>query len=179
MSLPTLLTWEKSERTPEHVGKQDLLRGELLEVPPARARDHDIAEELFLRLRAAVRSANERGEAPSLGRARFHSGYKLGDRSWLRPETSVTHAGQTAGDYMEGAPAIAIEVVSTDDTPRTLAIKTELYFEFGARELWRVSRLDGHVVVHAAGLGPVTFRDFVTTPLLPGFTLNVPEILSV
>jgi hypothetical protein len=44
MSLPTLLTWEKSERTPEHVGKQDLLRGELLEVPPARDLDHDIAE---------------------------------------------------------------------------------------------------------------------------------------
>jgi Uma2 family endonuclease len=70
-------------------------------------------------------------------------------------------------------------VVSSDHTPRTLAIKAELYFEFGALELWRVSRVDGHVVVHAAGLGPVTISDILTTPLLPGFTLNVGEILSV
>ena len=179
MSTTALLTWEEFEQTPEHPGKQELLRGELLEVPPARARDHEIAEELFLRLRAAVRSAHERGEAASLGRARFHLGYKLADRSWLRPDASITHAGQTAREYMEGAPAIAIEVVSTDDTPRTLSIKTELYFEFGAREVWRVSREEGHVVLHAAGLSPVTIRDFVTTPLLPGFTLNVQEILSV
>ncbi len=149
-------------------------------MPPARARDHDIAEALFWLLRAAVRSAHERGQAASLGRVWFHLGYKLGDRSWLKPEVSVTHTVQREGDYMGDAPAIAIEVISSDDTPRTLAIKTELYFDFGARELWRVSRDQGHVVVHVAGAGsPVTIRDLVTTPLLPGFTLNVQEILSV
>jgi hypothetical protein len=35
------------------------------------------------------------------------------------------------------------------------------------------------VVVHVAGAEPVTVRDFLTTPLLPGFALDVQEILSV
>jgi Uma2 family endonuclease len=180
MSTPTLLTWEEFKQTPEHVGKQELLRGELLELPPASARDSRIFHRIFFRLMAALQEAHARGEATSLGGVRIRLGYRLGGATWLNPDASITHAEQPEGDYMEGAPAIAIEVVSSDDTPRTLSIKTELYFEFGAREVWRVSRDQGHVVVHVAGAGsPVTIRDFVRTPLLPGFTLNVQEILGV
>jgi Uma2 family endonuclease len=80
---------------------------------------------------------------------------------------------------MEGSPAIAIEVVSPSNTPQTLAEKTAAYFDSGALEVWHFFPDERHVVVHMAGAEPVTVRDFVTTTLLPGFTLNVQEILSL
>lgn len=42
-------------------------------------------------------------------------GYRLAD-SWVQPDVSVTNEGQTVGKYLEGAPAIAIEVVSPSNT---------------------------------------------------------------
>jgi Uma2 family endonuclease len=65
------------------------------------------------------------------------------------------------------------------NTPRELAIKTAIYFEFGALEVWHFYPDERHVVVHGAGAEPVTIHDFVTTPLLPGFALDLQEILSV
>ncbi len=65
----------------------------------------------------------------------------------------------------------------TQHAPCVLPIKTRLYFEFGALEIWRCYPEEGHTVVHVAGADPVIIRDFVRTPLLPGFALSVQEIL--
>ena len=88
----------------------------------------------------------------------------------------VTHAKQTIKDYAEGSPAIAIEVVSPGNTPQKVAKKTAAYFEFGALEVWDFYPDESHAVVHLAGADPVTIRDFLTTPPLPGFKLDVQDI---
>jgi Uma2 family endonuclease len=178
MATSTQLTWEEFERLPDQAGKQELLKGELIELPPAKDRHHNISESIRDLLKAAIEEAHARGQALDLGRAHQEKGYRLGYRNWLQPDVSVTHAGQTAGDYMEGAPAIAIEVVSPNNTPRALAIKTALYFEFGALEVWHFyPDEDRRVVVYVAGAEPVTVRDFVKTALLPGFVLDVQDTL--
>jgi hypothetical protein len=46
-------------------------------------------------------------------------------------------------------------VVSAAQTPRALAIKTKLYFEFGVLEVWHFYPEDGHAVVHVGGADPV------------------------
>jgi Uma2 family endonuclease len=177
MLRPTMLTWEQFEQLPDEPGKQELLEGELLEFPCPKFRHTKRATQIFIGLNAALEEAHARGEAPSLDEAYVEMGYKLGDRTWLRPEVSLTHPDQPVHDYMEGSPAIAIEIISPPNTPRVLAIKTRLYFEFGAVEIWRFYPEEGHVVVHAAGADPVIIRDFIRTPLLPGFALDVQEIL--
>ena len=177
MATTTVLTWEEFLRLPDQPGKQELVKGELIELPSAKDRHHNISELIRDSLKGALEQAHARGEAQRLGRAHHEKGYRLGRRTWLQPDVSVTHAGQTAGDYMQGSPAIAIEVVSPANTPRALAAKTALYFEFGALEVWHFSPDEGHAVMQIAGAEPVIVRDFVTTPLLPGFALNLQEIL--
>lgn len=63
-----------------------------------------------------------------LGRAHHEMGYQLGSDGWLRPDVSITHAGQQAGRYYEGAPAIAIEIVSASNTAEEMESKIRLYF---------------------------------------------------
>jgi Uma2 family endonuclease len=179
MATTTLLTWEEFERLPDDPGKRELLKGELIELPPPKDQHNGSAHRILFRLCATLEEAHARGEALSLGEARLERGYLLGGKNWLQPDVSVTHANQTIKDYAEGSPAIAIEVVSPSNTPRFLAEKTAAYFEFGALEVWHFYPDERHVVVHVAGAEPVTICDFVTTPLLPGFTLNVQEILSL
>lgn len=105
-------------------------------------------------------------------------GYKLGG-GWVQPDVSVTFAFQTDGQYLQGAPAIAIEVVSPSNTAEVLDIKTDLYFEFDAREVWRVYPKTRHVAVHLAGSDKVVLQhESVTTPLIPGLVLTVAEILG-
>ncbi len=178
MATTTLLTWEEFERLPDRSGKRELLKGELIELPPPKDRHNERAHRILFRLCAALEEAHARGEALGLGEARLERGYQLGGENWLQPDVSVTHAGQTIKDYAEGSPAIAIEVVSPGNTPQALANKTRTYLEFGALEVWHFYPDERHVVVYVAGAAdPVIIRDFLTTPLIPGFTLNVQDIL--
>ncbi len=179
MATTTLLTWEEFEQLPDQPGKRELLKGELIELPPPISRHNKSSRLAFLRLNTAVEQAHARGEARGLGDAYHEMSYQLARESWLQPDVSVAHAEQPEGKYMEGSPAIAIEVVSPSNTPRILAEKTAAYFKFGALEVWHFFPDERHAVVYLAGAEPVTVRDFVTTPLLPGFALNVQEILSL
>src|ERR1700686_5267362 len=90
----TLLTFEEFEKLPSRPGKQELLRGELIEMPPAKRKHNKRAERLFLLLHTALAEMHTRGAALQLGEACFEMGYKLGKRSWLIPDVSITHAGQ-------------------------------------------------------------------------------------
>ncbi len=147
-----------------------------LELDPLADR---IARGLVVPLSAALERSHTRGEALRLGQARIRRGYSVGYRFWFHPDASITHAGHTPRDYMDGSPAIAIEVVLPSDTPGRLSLRTSIYFDTGALEVWHFYPDERHVVVHVAGAEPVTVRDFVTTPLIPGFALDVQEMLSV
>ncbi len=176
----TLLTFEEFEQLPDQPGRRELLEGELIELALADVNHSRISHWIFRRLDAAVMEAHARGEASELGEVFIETGYKLAGDGYVQPDVSVMHAGQLAGKYFHGAPAIAIEVVSPSNTAEALDIKTELYFQFGALEVWRVYPKTRHVVIHIAGSSQaVTERESVRTPLLPGFELNVQEIFSV
>ncbi len=174
-----LLTFEEFERMEEEACKQELLEGELIEMPPPEYRHNTTSEEIFLALRAALAEAHSRGEAQDLGRVHFEMGYRPTKRSWFIPDVSVTHAAQTVGKYLEGAPAIAIEVVSPEQRAEALDRKTHLYFERGAREVWHLYMNTRHMMVYTGS--PLQVRvetETVTTPLLPGFSLSLRQILG-
>src|SRR5262245_34688931 len=108
----TLLSFEEFEQLPEQPGKSELLRGELLELPPAKLRHYRSALWLYQQLDVAIRAAHVHGECRELGEACIEAGYRLSPISWVQPDVSVTHARQSEGDYFLGAPAIAIEILS-------------------------------------------------------------------
>jgi Uma2 family endonuclease len=175
----TLLTFAEFERLPDQPGKLELLKGELIELPPPELTHDRTSRRIFRRLDTAVAEAHARGEAGELGEVCIETGYQLDRNSWVRPDVSVAHAHQPEGQYFEGAPAIAIEVVSPSNTADELAAKTRLYFQHGAREVWRVYQKAQYVEVHVpGGSREVLLHESLTTPLLPGFSMPVTELLG-
>jgi Uma2 family endonuclease len=178
-TVKTLLTFEEFEQLPDQPGKQELVRGELIELPPADYKHHFIAHLIYGFLKAALDQAQARGETGELGRVFHEMGYLLPGACWLQPDVSVTHAGQPIEKYLIGAPAIAIEVISPSNTPKRIAVKTELYFECGALEVWCFSPKKRRASIRVPGSERAIAVDgVITTPLLPGLALSVQEIFG-
>ena len=93
-AVKTLVTFEEFERMDEKPGKQELIRGELVELPPPELPHHKVLRRLFLALNAAVEAAQHLGQARDLGVTYPEMGYKFPEGSWLQPDISVTYAGQ-------------------------------------------------------------------------------------
>jgi len=175
-TITTLLTFEEFERLPDQPGKHELLEGELIELPPAESQHNRIAHRIQKLLTSALEAAHARGEAGELGEVFHDMGYKLAANAYVQPDVRITHAAQPETKYFDLSPAIAIEVVSPANTLRIIEKKTELYFRYGGREVWRVYPKTRRVVVHVGAISR-TELDTVTTPLLPGFALKIDEIL--
>jgi Uma2 family endonuclease len=182
MGAPTttaLLTFEEFERLPDQPGKRELLKGELIELLPAEYHHNTRAEKIYLRLLGALEAAHSRGEAGELGSVHHEMGYKLSRDGYVQPDVSITHAGQAVQKYLGGAPAIAIEIISPSNTAEEMDLKTKLYFEHGAREVWRFHPKTRHVTVHEPGKSRDVAEDEpLTTPPLPCLALNIREILG-
>jgi Uma2 family endonuclease len=86
---------------------------------------------------------------------------------------------------IQGPPAIVVEVVSKSTRRRDERIKKDLFDRRGVREYWIVDPERSQVAVYrrqGAGLARtlLTAMDHavLTSPLLPGFSLSVPELFT-
>jgi len=172
-----LLTFAEFERLPDRPGKQELLEGELIELPPAERKNSKSSHRIYHRILIALEAAHTRGVAQDLGEVCMEAGYRLSTDSYVQPHVSITHVAQPEEEYLEGAPAIAIEVISPSNKAQDMDTETELYFRHGAREVWRFYPKTKHVVVHEGATSRIE-RETLTTPLLPGFVLQIAEIFD-
>jgi Uma2 family endonuclease len=173
-----LMTFEEFEKLPEHAGKQELLEGELIELPPAKKRHNKVAKKIFLSLFDAIeRGARERD--PAVGEVYQDMGYRLSQTpgSWLVPDVSVTHPNQTGEDYYEGPPLLAVEVVSAANTPEQIARKVSLYLANGSDEVWVVYPNIQSVWIYRKGTYAV-ITGTLRTDLLPGLSINLGDIFA-
>jgi Uma2 family endonuclease len=174
-----LLTFEEFERLPDQPGKRELLKGELIELPPAEFKHGRLAHQICKILDGALSAAHAQGAARELAEVFHEMGYKLARNAYIQPDVSITHAGQTARKYLEGAPAIGVEIVSPANRAKDIYKKTDLYFEFGAREVWWIFPETRHAVIHTGSTDQIrTEREAIATSLIPGFSLNLKEILA-
>ena len=167
-----LVTFEEFERLPDEECKLELMDGEVLRMPPAELRHMRIAKRLFLLLEGALGSLNRR----DLGEVLFETGYHMGN-NWLVPDVSISHAGQAEGKYLEGAPALAIEVISECNTAPQMRRKIRKYFEHGCREVWVVDPETASVQVHI-GKTAVEHEGQLSSDLLPGVAIDLAPIFA-
>ena len=126
MSATTQTTWEEFLNLPDAPGKQELLDGELILMPPAK-QSHNLISKLVQRL---LESAVDES------RVWIETGYQL-SRGWLQPDVSVTWPDQPIeNDWLQGAPMLAVEVVSPSNTAEQIEKKTAAYLDEGAAEVW-------------------------------------------
>jgi Uma2 family endonuclease len=149
------LTYEEFMQLPDKAGKQELVEGDLIEVPPPTERHSRIAHRLFRLLDRHLQAGME---------ARMETGYRMGERTCLQPDLSILRSDQPAGKYREGAPVLAVEIISEANRAPDVQRKLALYFEHGAQEVW---------LIYAG----VKHSSAFTSELLPGLTIDPAALL--
>lgn len=169
MSTTALISFAEFEQLPyPDVGKQELVDGEVLTMPPPEFPHPFIA----IRLLHAL--------LPVLGPDRVcgdHTGYRIGG-GWLEPDISVRWPDQRRDrKYFLGSPMIAIEILSPgEDIDRKLT----LYFEDGAAEVWVINPRHKTMTVYAREGEKVIWRvvhDEYRSAAID-FTLRLAEIFA-
>ena len=107
----------------------------------------------------------------------METGYRLGKRSWLQPDVSVTHANQPSGDYYEGSPAFAVEVISDAKTADYIDGKIEEYLQNGAIEVWVMYPSRKHAWIYRPGTAEQRSGVF-SSELLGGGSIDLDELLK-
>ena len=100
------------------------------------------------------------------------------------PDIVIVRAGRPGvleGQWVEGAPDIAIEILSTDRS-RDLVRKRQIYAEAGVLEYWPIDPRNDTVTLLELRDGKYVERvvlgadNTLTTPLLPGLSIPLAEI---
>jgi Uma2 family endonuclease len=172
MATTTLMSFAEFERLdggPDHL---ELLKGELVRMPPPYANHMEVVERLFEALKAAL------GKRQNVGKVHIEMGYLLSTEqpSWLRPDVSLTHPEQPRDRFYLGAPLIAFEVVSDHDRAFDLDAKVAEYLLNGAQEVWLIYPKTRHAVVFSPGAIRAESTS-IRTELLPGLDIQLDSIL--
>jgi Uma2 family endonuclease len=172
----TLMTFEEFEHLPDEPNKLELIDGELIRMPPAITKHMRIVMRLYDILRDMVRMLGGMGLPHDLGEVFAETGYLIGS-NWVTPDVSITHAGQQEGKYLEGAPALAVEVISKANTAKMMQRKVKLYLENGAREVWVLYPRTESASVYR-GKTSVEVEGKLTSELLPGLSIDLSEVFA-
>jgi Uma2 family endonuclease len=169
----SLLTFTEFERLPNEPGKLELLDGELIRLPPAERTHMRIAHRLFLLWQELVAT----GATSHLGEACLETGYKIGPHAWLQPDFSVQHAGQPGDKYPEGAPALAVEIISESNRADQMDRKVKKYLSNGGVEVWLAYPGTQSVWVFRQGYAE-EFHSVLRSEIIPGLTINLPGLFT-
>jgi len=171
-----LMTFAEFEQLPDEPNKLELIDRELIRMPPAQTNYMRIAMRLYDILKVALQRLHDQGQALDLGELFVETGYHIQDH-WLIPDVSISHAGQAEDKYLEGAPALAIEVMSRRNTAEMTQRKVRIYLENGAREVWLLYRRPATVEV-CRGKTSVEIQGALTSELLPGVLIDLAEVFG-
>ncbi len=172
--ISTVVTFEQFQALPDQPGKHELLEGQLIEMPPAGFRHTRVQHRIFEALHSHLR------ERPHAATAFIEAGFVLGRESWLQPDVSLVLEEQikAAGDFLEGAPHVAIEVISPSNCAETVDRKIRLYLDHGSREIWVFYPATRRVWLYAPDGSASEFRQQFSSPLLPGFALDLTTLFG-
>jgi Uma2 family endonuclease len=187
MGTKTLMSLEDFVQLPDDDMRHELDEGELIVMPPAKFRHSRIAKRIYDSILAYLVARRMRNMV--MGEVFSEAGYELErtaqGRTVRQPDVSYVHVDRlkAAPDaYMEGAPDLAIEVVSPSDTAEQMARKVRQYLGSGGEVVWVVYPASSEVHafysperVHGTAGGNMeakifSQRDVLTEPeLLPGW----------
>jgi Uma2 family endonuclease len=161
--------------------RRELVRGEVIELPPASFEHGRVAANAVALLREFARA---RGLGTVVG---AETGFILStspqtiraaDAAFVRQARLV---GVDLSRFFPGPPDLAVEVVSPTDLAAEIEAKVQDYLAAGTPLIWIVYPATQHVVVHrppgeARHFGP---QDLLAAePALPGFAVRVEELFT-
>jgi Uma2 family endonuclease len=172
----TLITVEEFLKLPEVEGERlELINGEVISMPLS-GQPHEVTKSNVIQLMTAwsLRS-------PGL-RLFCEAAYQLDNRDCLIPDISLIASsrivpGRTG--VFQGAPELAIEVVSSEPAAR-LEKKIRLYLANGGKSVWAIYPQERMVRIEDSTGGSRKFVDDqpLTDPVLPGFSISTSAIFE-
>jgi len=175
------LTAEDLPSVQDDGGRCELVQADVVREPPAGAEHGTIAGRIHGFLFVFV-------EERALGRVCPETGFVLQrDPDTVRaPDVAFVSSERTGGrrrrgPYFEGAPDLAVEVLSPSNAAREIEEKVREYFGAGGRAVWVVDPPRREVTIHLPGSVPRRLSKGDTldgAPVLPGFRLPVAEIFG-
>ena len=117
-----------------------------------------------------------------LGDVMMEIGFRLSPDTCLQPDVSFFRTSQIEkprpSGYLEGAPALAIEVASDSNTAAQLDLKMELYFAHGAEEVWIVYPKTQRIRAHFPEGHSETLASDLQSALFPGWSAPLSAIFA-
>ena len=179
MGTKTLLTIAQFDQLPEKEGiLYELDEGEVVTMTEPMPRHNFMRDNVADALREFVKPRK-------LGRVAVETGYQLTRETVRIPDVSFVPADRMKtidlDRRIEGAPALAIEVVSPTDTAQDLRRKVAQYLDSGAKAVWVFYPKSREVQVFRADGTSFVRRDhepLEEPELLPGFALNLKAVFE-
>jgi len=179
MGTKTLLTFEQFDQLPAEEGKLfELDEGELRIISTGRPRHNRVRDELAYRLRRVVKEGR-------LGEIFVETEFHLSPDSVRIPDIAFVRAERARqidpDRPIEGAPALAIEVVSPTDLAGYLARKVDQYLAAGAQVVWVLYPNVKEVHTRRPGGSSTTLAgaDVLDAPdLIPGFSVGARDLFE-
>jgi Uma2 family endonuclease len=180
MRARTLLSAEEFDNYPfEEDKRYELDEGELIEMTRPAYKHNRVLQKLLVKL---VRYFEEN----PIGEALISENlYALSPSTRRSPDVAVILGDHQAelrdAKVIHIIPDIAVEVLSPSETPRAIHRKLKQYFAAGVKEVWLVDPEDRTTEIWTGPALPeseLTSTDSITSALLPGFTLALPELFS-
>jgi len=176
MTPKTLLSVEEFAALPDDGMRHELNEGELIVMPPPKPRHGNCQA----RLTAAL---VEFATSQDVGSVFTESGYRLTPHTVRGPDVSFVRASrlQDPDEYFDGAPDLAVEIVSPGDDASDLREKIKQYLDAGTSVVWVVYPRSRQIEIHTPDktIRSLGMEDTLAAPeLLPGFQLSVRTILQ-
>jgi len=175
----TLLTIEEFDQLPIQEGVlYELNQGELVTMTEPMPRHNWVRDNI-------ARLMGNYVEARKLGKVFLETGYRLMPETVRIPDVSFVAADQVRtldlDRRIEGAPALAVEVVSPTDLAQELTQKVRQYLAAGSKTVWVVYPKTREVQIFRADGSSFVRREsesLVEPELLPGFSLSVEAVFE-
>ena len=175
-----LITAEMLEKLPQSDEHVELVRGEIIRMPPAGHEHGEVAGDIFAVLYNFVRQhklgkvyAAETGFILS----RDPDTVRAPDAAYVSMERAVQQARKEG--FFDGPPDLAIEVISPSDTDEDVEAKVLEYLRYGTRLVWIIRPRTRTITTYRSlsSIRLLTETDVLEgEDVLPGFSVKVKYI---
>ena len=163
------------------IGRSELVRGELIRMSPAGHFHGGVAMKVGILVGAHVlehRLGMTYAAETGFMLARNPDTVRAPDLAFVRIDRVQPTSKR---GFFPGAPDLAVEVLSPDDTASEVLAKVEDWLNAGTVEVWIIDPERKTVTIHAAGRSVRTLHEgeeLRSEALLPGFSASVAEIFQ-
>lgn len=178
MSVRTDLTDEEIMALPDEGVVYEIINGEVVTMTPAGRRHGRVAANITGMLWSYALSSGGRVYTAETAFWLTPTMLRVPDVAYI---ANPPPPDEEPEGFPEGAPDLAVEVISPSERAKDVEEKVALYLTAGARQVWTVYPETKTIVVHTPDDTARRYRPGATLPggdLLPGLTLIVTDIFK-